>query len=188
MQARDKSSGLENPLLIAVIGAPHGIKGEVRVKAFTDDPMAIGDYGPLFAADGRRFQVKPLRLAKSVVVARIKGMADRTAVEALRGLELYIDRSALPEDLEEDEYYFSDLVGLAAEDAEGGNWGKVIAVHDYGGGDLLEIAVPGRGAILIPFTAAAVPQIGVKDGRIVVDPVAAGLVDGPSDEPDNSAE
>ncbi len=175
-------------MLVAVVGAPHGIKGEVRVKAFTDDPMAIGDYGPLFAADGRRLQIKPLRLAKSVVVARIKGMADRTAVEALKGLELYVDRSALPEDLEEDEYYFSDLVGLAAEDTEGGNWGRVIAVHDYGGGDLLELAVPGRGAVLIPFTGAAVPDVSIENGRIVVDPVAAGLVDGPSDEPDVSTE
>lgn len=175
-------------MLIAVVGAPHGIKGEVRMKAFTGDPMAIGDYGPLQAADGRRFRVKPLRLAKSVVVARIKGIEDRTAVEALKGLELFIDRSALPEDLDEDEYYFSDLVGLAAEDEQGGNWGKVIAVHDYGGGDLLELSVPGRGSVLIPFTGAAVPDVSIENGRIVVDPVAAGLVDGPSDEPDASAE
>ena len=179
---------MDNPVLIAVVGAPHGIRGEVRLKAFTEDPMAIGDYGPLQSADGRRFQIKPLRLAKSVVVARIKGVADRTAVEALKGLELFVDRSALPEDLDEDEYYFSDLVGLAAEDEQGGNWGKVIAVHDYGGGDLLELAAPGRGAVLIPFTAAAVPEVSVKNGRIVVDPVAAGLVDGPSNAQELSAE
>lgn len=184
MQTEDKNTSPENPVLIAVVGAPHGIRGEVRMKTFTGDPMAIGDYGPLQGGDGRRFQVKPLRLAKSVVVARIKGIADRTAAEALRGVELFVDRSALPDDLEEDEYYFSDLVGLSAHDRTGTNWGKVIAVHDYGGGDLLELAVPGRGAMLIPFTGAAVPEVDIEHGQIIVEPLAAGLVDGPSDEPD----
>lgn len=184
MQANDTSPAPENPVLMAVVGAPHGIKGEVRLKTFTADPMAVGDYGALIAADGRNFVVKPLRLSKSVVIARIRGVSDRSAAEALKGLELFVDRSALPDDLVEDEYYFSDLVGLEAQDAAGESWGKVIAVHDYGGGDLLEIAVPGRSAVLIPFTAAAVPKVSVTDGSIVIDPVAAGLVDGPSDDPD----
>jgi 16S rRNA processing protein RimM len=124
---------------MAVIGAAHGIKGELRVKAFTGDPLALGDYGPLHAADGRVFEIANLRPQGEVVVARFKGISDRNAAEALTGTELFIDRSALPDDADEDEFYHADLVGLAVRDETGAEIGSVTAVHDFGGGDILEI-------------------------------------------------
>ena len=99
---------------MAVIGAAHGIKGELRVKSFTADPLALGDYGPLHARDGRRFEVLDVRPAGTVVVVRFKGVTDRTAAEALNGTELFVDRSALPEAADEEEFYHADLVGQLA--------------------------------------------------------------------------
>lgn len=165
-----------DPVLMAVIGAPHGVKGELRVKSFTGDPMAIGDYGALFASDGRRFTVAAIRPQKDVVVVRFAEVADRTAAEALTGTELFVDRSALPAGLDEDEFYVADLVGLAVEDLEGSSLGRVSAVHNFGGGDIVEIAGAGRGTVMVPFTLAAVPAVDVKAGRLVVDPRAAGLL------------
>ncbi|WP_422371851.1 ribosome maturation factor RimM [Hoeflea sp.] len=171
-------SKLTNPILIGVIGAAQGIRGEVRVKPFTEHPMALSDYGVLFAADGRRFEVLDLRFAKTVVVVRFRGINDRNAAEALKGTELFIDRSSLPdEDLEEGEYFYADLEGLEAWDADGVFWGVVSAVLDFGGGDLLELRDEGRKPVVIPFTQAAVPKVDIEAGRILVDPVAAGLID-----------
>ena len=102
----------QNPIQMAVIGAAHGIRGELRVKTFTGDPLAIGDYGPLYAKDGRAFEVQDVRPAGDVVVVRFKGVGDRTAAERLTGTELFVDRSVLPPE-EEDEFYHADLVGLA---------------------------------------------------------------------------
>ena len=114
---------LKNPVQMAVIGAAHGIKGEVRVKTFTGDPLALGDYGPLYATDGRRFEMLDIRPARTVVVVRFKGVADRNAAEALNGTELFVDRSALPDDGEEGEFYHADLVGLAVRDENGATIG-----------------------------------------------------------------
>lgn len=177
----DKTGGesdeqMENPVQMAVIGAAHGIKGELRVKTFTGDPLALADYSPLYAKDGRRFEILDIRPAGNVVVVRFKGINDRTAAEALTGTELFADRSVLPE-AEEDEFFHSDLVGLAVRDESGATIGKVTAVQNYGGGDILEISHADRKGVLIPFSRAAVPQIDVRDGFIVVDPIAAGLVD-----------
>ena len=175
---------LAHPILVGVIGAAQGLRGEVRVKPFTEDPMALGDYGALFAGDGRRFEILDHRLAKTVLVVRFRGINDRTAAEALKGVELFIDRSSLPDDeLEEDEYFHADLEGLEAWDAEGGFWGVVSGVLDFGGGDLLELRGEGRKPVVIPFTLAAVPKVDLAAGRILVDPLAAGLIDtGGADE------
>ena len=112
-------SKLQNPVQMAVIGAAHGIKGELRVKTFTGDPLALADYGPLYARDGRAFEIADIRPANEVVVVRFKGVDDRNAAEALTGTELFVDRSALPEDMDEDEFYHADLVGLAVRDETG---------------------------------------------------------------------
>lgn len=168
---------LENPVQMAVIGAPHGIKGEVRVKTFTADPLALGDYGPLFAEDGRAFDVVDIRPANTVVVVRFKQIRDRNAAEALTGTELFVDRSALPDESEEGEFYHADLVGLAVRDETGAEIGKVAAVQNFGGGDILELAMAGRKGVLIPFTQAAVPVVDVTGGFIEIDTVAAGLID-----------
>jgi 16S rRNA processing protein RimM len=168
---------VKNPVQMAVIGAPHGIRGEVRVKTFTGDPLALGDYGPLQAADGRRFEVLDIRPAGTVVVVRFKSVGDRNAAEALNGTELFVDRSALPDDTEEGEFYHADLVGLAVRDETGEPVGKVVAVQNFGGGDILEIVHGGTKGVLIPFTEAAVPEVDVAAGFVRIDSIAAGLVE-----------
>lgn len=178
-------SKLENPILIGIIGAAQGIRGEVRVKPFTEDPMAIAEYGALYSEDGRRFEILDHRLAKTVVVVRFRGINDRNAAEALKGLDLYIERSSLDdENLDEGEYFHADLEGLEAWDSDGQFWGEVSGVFDFGGGDLLELREDGKKPVVIPFTLAAVPKVDLEAGRILVDPAAAGLIDtGDDDEP-----
>ena len=172
---------------MAVIGAAHGIKGELRVKTFTGDPLALADYGPLYAKDGRVFEIEAIRPAGELVVVRFKGVGNRTAAEQLTGTELFIDRSRLPAE-GEDEFYYADLVGLVVRDEAYLEAGRVTAVQNYGGGDILEVTFRGSKGLLIPFSQAAVPEIDVKAGFIRIDPVAAGLAedvdeDGGPDEP-----
>ncbi len=167
----------EKTVQMAVIGAPHGVKGEVRVKTFTGDPLALGDYGPLRSADGRTFTVAAIRPAKTVVVVRFREIAGREAAEAVTGTELFIDRSALPDDLDDDEFYHADLIGLAVRDETGASIGKVAAVQNFGGGDIVEVALTGRRTVMIPFTLAAIPEISVRDGFIRIDSAGAGLVE-----------
>lgn len=174
---------LENPILMATIGAAQGLRGEVRVRSFTADPLALSDYGHLHAMDGRVFEILDMREAKTVVIVRFRGINDRNAAEALNGLELFIDRDNLPdEELEDDEFYYADLEGLAAVDADGKSYGTVSGVFDFGAGDLLEIKGPGRRPTLIPFSEAAVLEIDLEAGRIVIDPMAAGLIETPDDK------
>ncbi|PRD44429.1 ribosome maturation factor RimM [Phyllobacterium phragmitis] len=175
----------ENPVQLAVIGAPHGTRGEVRVKTFTGDPLALGDYGLLYDETGRSFEIMEIRAAKTVVVVRFKGVNDRNAAEKLNGVALFIDREQLPEELDEDEFYHTDLVGLEAVDPEGAAIGRVTGIFDFGGGDLIELSTSGRRPYLIPFTQSSVPEIDLEAGRLVIDPVAAGLVadDDASDDP-----
>ena len=173
---------LERPVKMAVIGAAHGIKGEVRVKPFTGDPLALAEYGPLSDGAGRTFEILDIRPQGSVVVVRLKGVTDRNAAEALNGTELFVDRARLPPE-EEGEFYHDDLVGLSVRDETGSVIGKVTAVQNYGGGDVLELTVGGRAGVLIPFTHAAVPEVDVRTGHIRVDSLAAGLIE--DDDGDN---
>lgn len=161
----------ERRVVLAVIGAAHGVRGEARVKAFTADPLAITDYGPLFSADGRVFAIAEGRhLKDDMLVVRFEGVADREAVRALTGTELFVDRAALPEP-EDEEFYHSDLIGLSVIDLAGEPVGKVSALHDFGAGDILEIRPEGGGQTwLQPFTRAAVPKVEIGAGRIVIDP------------------
>ncbi|MDW6022084.1 ribosome maturation factor RimM [Mesorhizobium sp. BAC0120] len=176
---------LQNPVLMAVIGAAHGIRGELRVKTFTADPLALGDYGPLSARDGRVFEIAGIRPQGNVVVVRFEGVGDRNRAEALTGTELFIDRSALPGELEEEEFYHADLVGMAVLDQSGAEIGKVSAVQNYGAGDILEIKGPGLDAVLVPFTKAAVPAVDVALRRIRVDTTAAGLAEDGEEGPEH---
>jgi 16S rRNA processing protein RimM len=166
----------KNPIQMAVIGAAHGIKGELRVKTFTGDPLALGDYGPLYAKDGRAFEIADIRPANTVVVVRFKNVKDRNAAEALAGTELFVDRSVLPDDGDDDEFYHTDLVGLAVKDDTGAELGKVIAVHNFGADDILEVTIEGRKGVLIPFSQAAVPEVSIAGGFVQVDRAAAGLI------------
>ncbi|MDO1583956.1 ribosome maturation factor RimM [Rhizobium oryzicola] len=174
---------LRNPILMATIGAAQGLRGDVRVRAFTEDPLALGDYGNLHSEDGRTFEILEIREAKNVVIVRFRGINDRNAAEALNGLELFIERDNLPdEELEEDEFFYADLEGLEALDADGKSYGRVSAVYDFGAGDLLELKGPGRRPTLIPFSEAAVLEIDLEAGRLLIDPLAAGLIDNPDDD------
>jgi 16S rRNA processing protein RimM len=160
-------------VVVARIGAAHGIRGEVRVKTFTEDPASIAGYGPLAAPDGRLFEIDAARAAggadPSMLVVRFAGLTDRNAAEALNGVELSVDRGLLPE-TEEDEFYAADLVGLRAESPEGELVGTVRAVVNYGAGDIVEILPPTGPTILVPFSRAAVPEVDIAAGRIVVIP------------------
>lgn len=165
-------------LLVGEIGAPHGVRGQLRVKSHTADPVAIGDYGPLVSDDGRVFTVETVRPEKTVVVVSFKEVRDRTAAEALKGVKLYVDRDALPRETGDDSYFHADLIGLEAVDTAGNVLGRVVAVHDFGAGDLLDVAVPGQPSVLVPFTREVVPRVELDAGRLVVDP-PAGLFDKP---------
>jgi 16S rRNA processing protein RimM len=178
----DPAAKLQNPVLMAVVGAAHGIKGELRVKTFTGDAMALAEYGPLFARDGRNFEILHIRPQGNVVVVRFKGVGDRSAAEALTGTELFVDRAMLPTELADEEFYHTDLVGLSVLDTEGISIGAVAAVLNFGAGDILEISGPGLKGILVPFTRAAVPLVDLSTRTIRVDRVAAGLVDDAADD------
>jgi 16S rRNA processing protein RimM len=161
---------LNDKVLVARFGAAHGVRGEIKVWAFTADPLAVADYGPLEDKDGkRRFVIDALRPNKDFLVARVAGVDDRTAAEALRNVELYLPRERLPAIDEDDTWYYADLVGLAAVAPDGAAIGTVAAVHNFGAGDIVEIA-PAGGAttLLLPFTETAVPEVDVEAGRIVV--------------------
>jgi 16S rRNA processing protein RimM len=156
-------------ICVARIGAAHGTIGEVRLWSFTADPKAVVRYGALTTSDGRPIEIASLRSGKGFFIARIAGVTDRNGAERLRNLDLFVPRDRLPPPAA-DEYYHADLIGLTALDRGGNPLGTVIAVHNFGAGDLLEIA-PSRGeTLLLPFTAAVAPQVDIAAGRIVIDP------------------
>jgi len=159
-------------ILVAEIGAAHGLRGEVKLRSFTEDPMAVQDYGVLEGEDGRRaFAIEELKPAKGGLIARLTGVLDRTAAEGLRGVRLYVPRDRLPAPDDEETFYYADLIGLAAVTGDGRALGKVVAVYNFGAGDLIEVEAAG-GTVMLPFTAAAVPTIDLAAGRLVVDPPA----------------
>jgi 16S rRNA processing protein RimM len=168
----------ERKVLLGVVAAAHGVRGEVRIRSFCAEPADIGAYGPLSDEGGTRlFTVRPSRVStRGDVIARIDGVADRTAAEALRGLRLYAARGTLPP-AGPGEWYEDDLIGLAARGPDGRDWGAVLAVHDFGAGTVLELSggVHGR-SFMVPFSDAAVPAVDVEGGRITVDP-PDGLLD-----------
>ncbi|WP_438751427.1 ribosome maturation factor RimM [Pararhizobium sp. O133] len=175
---------LNNPVLMGTVGGAQGLRGEVRVKSFAEEPTAIGDYGHLHAQDGRSFEVLEVRESKNVVIVRFRGINDRNAAEALNGLELYVERDNLPDDdLDEDEFFYADLEGLEALDADGKSYGTVTGVFDFGAGDLLELKGPGKRPVLIPFTEWSVLEIDLEAGTLLVDARAAGLTDEKDEDP-----
>ena len=169
-------------VLLGVVAAPHGVRGLVRIKSYTEDPMAVAAYGLLSDESGKKkYRVEALSAARGAVLARIEGVADRTAAEALRGLRLYVERSALPETGER-EWYEADLVGLSAIGKDGWDWGKVVAFHDFGAGPVVEVSGGRTGGLMLPFTDEAVPEIDVEGGKIVIDPPAGLLAGGQAEE------
>jgi 16S rRNA processing protein RimM len=156
-------------ICVARIGAPHGVRGQVRLWTFTEDPFAVCDYGPLASKDGKRtFEIDDVREAKGHLVATLKGVVTREDAERLNGVELYVARDALP-DTDDGEYYHADLIGLAAVNAAGDAIGGVVGMHNFGAGDIIEIAPPTGPTLLLPFTNAVVPVVDLKAGRVVVE-------------------
>ena len=154
---------------VARIGAPHGVRGAVKLWTFTEDPLAVKRYGPLMTKDGaRQFEVTHAREAKGHLVATLKGIATRDEAERLNGIELYIAREKLPA-TDDDEYYHADLIGLAAVTSANEPLGRVIAIHNFGAGDIIEIAPPQGATMLLPFTNAVVPAVDLANGRVVIE-------------------
>ncbi|TKW79691.1 MAG: ribosome maturation factor RimM [Bradyrhizobium icense] len=157
------------PVCVARIGAAHGVRGAVKLWTFTEDPLAVQNYGPLLTKDGARsFEIASLRAAKDHLVATFKGVATRNDAEKLNGIELYVPREKFPE-TDEGEYYHADLIGLAAVDAANEPIGRVIAIHNFGAGDIIEIAPPKGATMLLPFTNAVVPTVDIEGGRVVIE-------------------
>jgi len=156
-------------ICIARIGAAHGVRGAVKLWTFTEDPLAVKAYGPLLTKDGARsFEVATAREAKGHLVATLKGITTREDAERLNGLELYVAREKLPA-TEEDEYYHADLIGLAAVNAANEPIGRVAAIHNFGAGDIIEIAPADGATMLLPFTNAVVPSVDLAAGRVVIE-------------------
>ena len=169
------------PICVARIGAAHGVRGAVKLWTFTEDPLAVQAYGPLITKDGsRQFEVATAREAKGHLVATLKGVATREEAERLNGIELYVARDQLPA-TDEDEYYHADLIGLAAVNAADEPLGRVTAIHNFGAGDIIEIAPPRGTPMLLPFTNAVVPTVDLAAGRVVIELPAEIEGDDPAD-------
>jgi len=161
-------------VIVARIGAAHGVRGEVKLWPFTQDPMAVAGYGPLETADGKRsFEIETVRAAKDHLVARLKGVADRDAAQALTNTDLYVSRDRLPPIEDDDTYYHSDLIGLDAVNEHGQQIGTVHALHNFGAGEVIEITPLGSGdTLMLPFNTTTVPKVDLEAKQVVVVPPA----------------
>jgi 16S rRNA processing protein RimM len=155
----------DKQILLGRILGPHGLKGEVKIKSFTADPLAVASYGPVSVADGRRFRLEKARMQGEIVIAAIKGVADRNLAETLKGLELSVDRDDLPE-TDDGEFYEADLIGRAVVDEKGNALGEVAGFQSFGAGDLIEVRRKGGRTSFVPFADSMVPTI--EDDRIVL--------------------
>jgi 16S rRNA processing protein RimM len=157
-------------ICVGAIAGAFGVHGEVRLKSFCSEPTDIASYGPLTTEDGKRsFRITLTRPVAGGLGARIAGVTSRDEAEALRGTSLYVPRDRLPA-LPDDEFYHADLIGLSAFDAGGALLGRVIAIHNHGAGDIIEISPAShKSALLLPFTKATVPNVDLAAGRLVVD-------------------
>lgn len=172
----------QNLVVLGVFGAAHGLKGEIRLKSYTEEPLAIASYAPLLTKSGRQIKLASLRQAKDVLIARVEGVSDRTGAEQLVNLQLFVERAALGTPEDEDEFFHADLIGLVARDEAGNRIGTVTGLFDFGAGDIVEVtpddaqgapdsAKGGPGGakpLLLPFTKAVVPLVDIKAGHIVV--------------------
>ncbi|MGE3832333.1 MAG: ribosome maturation factor RimM [Parvibaculaceae bacterium] len=163
---------------VGVITGAHGIRGEVKLRSFTANPDQIANYGPLVTSGGSTVEIETLRVQKDGFIARLSGVANRNAAEALKGQELFIARAALPE-AQEDEVYVHDLVGMKAKLADGETLGHVVGLVNFGAGDLIEIGrVESEETVFVPFAESYVQKIDRGRKRIVLD-----LPEGYLDEP-----
>ncbi|MGX1307409.1 16S rRNA processing protein RimM [Amorphus suaedae] len=176
-------------VVLAEIGAAHGVRGAAKLRLFAEDPASLTDCGPLVLSDGRTLKVTGLETAGGKIVARFEGVPDRTAVETLRGETLWLPRDRLPAIDEDDTFYHVDLLGLDVVDTDGQPIGRVKTIQDFGAGDLVEIDRPDAASFFLPFTEACVPQVDIAGGRLVV-AIPPGLLGGDDkggDAPDEDA-
>lgn len=158
---------MSNRILMAQVGSAHGIQGDVRLKAFGEDPLALAEF-QLVSDDGQTYRITNLRPAKGqMLVARFKGIGDRTAAEALNGTKLYVDRDQLP-DPDDDEYYLTDLIGCRAVNENGETVGTVLAVPNFGAGDLLDLELSDGSTLLVPFSEDYVPEVDIAQRIVAV--------------------
>jgi 16S rRNA processing protein RimM len=160
---------------VGQIGAAHGVRGQVRLRSFTADPEAVAGYGPFETEDGRVVAIEALRPAKDHFVATLAGIRDRDAAAKLVNVKLFVPRERLPEIGDADEFYHADLIGLSAVDPAGEKLGTVIAVHNFGAGDLIEVQLDASSKTeLIAFDEHNVPSVDLGAGRIVIQPPPKG--------------
>lgn len=178
------AGGSERICLGAIAGA-HGVRGEVRIKAFTESPDGVAAYGPVETEDGRRFAIRVTKPVKGGVAARLEGVATREAAEAMKGQRLYVPRARLgeptPDEDGEEAWYHADLIGCVVVGEDGTEIGTVQAVHDFGAGDLLDVTRAGGKSLLVPFTRAVCPDVDIAARRIVCVP-PEGLLGGSDGE------
>jgi 16S rRNA processing protein RimM len=155
-------------ICVAQIGDAHGLRGGVHLRSFTEDPEAFARYGPLETEDGtRRLEIDTVKPGKDGFNVRFVGITRREQAETLRNINLYVDRDRLPE-ADEDEFYYADLIGLAAVSQQGDVLGEVIAMHNFGAGDIVELKLSSGGQTMLAFDKATVPEVDIAGGRIVV--------------------
>ena len=167
-------------ICVGAIGGAYGVQGEVRLKSYTSEPMAIADYAPLYTEDcGRTFDLVLTGSVKNGLSARMSGIISKEDADALKGTELFVPRDRLPS-LPDDEFYHADLVGLTVYDTGGAMLGKVRTVQNHGASDLLEIGGPDlKTTVLLPFTRSVVPTVDLAAGKIIADPPEGLLPDAP---------
>jgi 16S rRNA processing protein RimM len=145
------------------------VRGAVKLWTFTEDPLAVERYGPLLTKDGaRQFELTSAREGKGHLIAVLKGVTTREQAERLNGVELFVAREKLPA-TDDNEYYHADLIGLAAVTTTDEPLGRVVAIHNFGAGDILEIAPPQGATVLLPFSNAVVPTVDLAGGRVVIE-------------------
>ena len=160
---------MPSQICVARIGAAHGVRGAVKLWTFTEDPLAVERYGPLLTKDGaRQFELTSAREGKGHLIAVLKGVTTREQAERLNGVELFVAREKLPA-TDDNEYYHADLIGLAAVTTTDEPLGRVVAIHNFGAGDILEIAPPQGATVLLPFSNAVVPTVDLAGGRVVIE-------------------
>lgn len=165
----------EEMICVGAIGGAYGVRGEVRIKSFTADPLAIERYSPVQTTDGERYAIVVVRPVKNGISVRLSGVDSKEEADALRGQELFVPRACLP-NLPDDEFYHSDLIGLDVVDVGGAAVGVIKAVQNHGAGDLLEVTLAGQSkTVLVPFTKAGVPTVDLTAKRVVIDPPAGVL-------------
>jgi len=176
-----------NFVMLGQFTAPHGVRGLMKLRSYTEMPEAVLEYGPLFDRNGAEYQITLKGNAKSGLLVSVSGVQDRDAAEKLRGIELFVPRHSLPdEDVGDDEFYQTDLINLDVVDEAGVVVGNIRAVQNFGAGDMLDVRLAaGSRTVLIPFTHAAVPEIDLAVGLVRVNNIQA-LIDSKSDT-DNGA-